>query len=86
MTNETYSIEVTSPLLRPGITIRTEVSKQYIIEVTRDLLDIVRDINSNRSITIDAVARQDFIDRLAVTNNPNTCGGPYGVNTVNTSR
>jgi hypothetical protein len=84
MTNETYSIEVTSPLLRPGITIRTLVSKQYIVEVTRDLLDIVRDIN--RSTTPVQILRPEIIDRLVVNSSQNncshnTCSGPHDINT-----
>lgn len=45
MPNETYEIEVGSPLLRPGITIRTYVSKKYVASTTKDLLNIIRDIN-----------------------------------------
>jgi len=43
--NETYEIEVGSPLLRPGITIRTYVSKKYVASTTKDLLNIIREIN-----------------------------------------
>lgn len=46
MPNETYTIEVMSPLLRPGITIRTEVSKNYVVETVRDIMEIVRRINN----------------------------------------
>lgn len=46
-TNETYQITVASPLLRPGITIQTSVSKRYVADTVRDLLDIIRDINSD---------------------------------------
>ena len=53
MPNETYTIEVMSPLLRPGITIRTNVSKTYLAEAVRDLMEIVRRINDEeRPITI----------------------------------
>lgn len=43
--NEIYEIGFTSPLLRPGITIRTWVSKKYVVEATKDFMDIIRDIN-----------------------------------------
>lgn len=45
--NETYEIEVSSPLLRPGIVIRTCVSKRYLAETTKDLLNIIREINKD---------------------------------------
>ncbi|MEY4722578.1 MAG: hypothetical protein RLZZ324_91 [Candidatus Parcubacteria bacterium] len=44
-TNETYEVEIASPLLRPGITIRTRVSKKYLSATVKELLDIVREIN-----------------------------------------
>jgi hypothetical protein len=46
MPNETYEIEMRSPLLRPGIVIRTEVSKKYVVSTIRDFLDMVREINT----------------------------------------
>lgn len=46
MPNETYEIEVQSPLLRPGIIIRTKVSKKYVVSTVLDIMDMIRDINS----------------------------------------
>jgi len=45
MTNETYEIKVESPLLRPGITITTWVSKKYLVLVVAELIELIREIN-----------------------------------------
>jgi hypothetical protein len=45
MTNELYEIEIGSPLLRPGLTIKCWVSKRYVASTTKDLMAIVREIN-----------------------------------------
>jgi hypothetical protein len=45
--NNTYKIKVKSPLLRAGITITTECSEKYVVDVTNKLLSIVREINDN---------------------------------------
>jgi hypothetical protein len=45
-TNETYTIEVGSPLLRPGMKIGTQVSARYLVPVTTRLMDKVREINT----------------------------------------
>lgn len=47
-TNNTYTIEISSPLLRPGITIRTEVSEKYVVAVVQDLIEKIREINNER--------------------------------------
>ncbi len=47
-TNETYLIEVSSPLLRPGLKISTEVSKGYLVTAMMDLMEQVRDFNSKQ--------------------------------------
>lgn len=51
MPNETYEIEVRSPLLRPGITIRTSVSQKYVKTTVLSLLDICREINNAGNIS-----------------------------------
>lgn len=44
--NTEYHIEVGAPLLRPGMTIRQgPVSEKYVVEETRKVLDLVRQIN-----------------------------------------
>ena len=52
-TNETYEITVASPLLRPGLTIRTTVSSRYVTQTVKSLMEKVREINgvpgSNRA-------------------------------------
>lgn len=45
MGNEAYEITISSPLLRPGLTIKTSVSQRYLVKTTRELLDLVREIN-----------------------------------------
>jgi hypothetical protein len=49
MPNETYKIRINSPLIRPGITIETEVSDKYLVDAVRNLLDKIREINTERS-------------------------------------
>lgn len=51
MSNETYEIEIKSPLLRPGITIRTFVSQKYVKTTVLSLLDICREINNDNNIS-----------------------------------
>lgn len=52
MANETIEISIGSPLLRPGITLRTWVSQKYVVSATKELLDKAREINtSSVSIT-----------------------------------
>lgn len=45
-TNETYEVVVASPLLRPGLTIKTTVSARYVVQTVKALLDKVREINA----------------------------------------
>jgi len=47
--NETYEVTFESPLLRPGITIKTKVSKRYLVETVRGGLDMVREINNSHA-------------------------------------
>ena len=44
--NNTYKITVSSPLLRPGITIETEVSERYVVPVLKQMMEQVREFNS----------------------------------------
>lgn len=46
MTNETYKIIIQSPLIRPGISIETEVSGKYLPVVLRSILEKVREFNT----------------------------------------
>lgn len=48
-TNETYTIRISSPLLRPGLEITTQVSKSYLVTTLNDLLDQVRDFNKQQA-------------------------------------
>lgn len=47
-TNETYKIEITSPLVRPGIKISTKVSKKYLVSTLTDLLNQLREFNAQQ--------------------------------------
>ena len=47
-TNETYTIKISSPLVRPGLEISTQVSKKYLIPVLNDLLDLIREFNKQQ--------------------------------------
>ena len=50
-TNETYEITISSPLLRPGLTIRTTVSSRYLTPTVASLMDKVRAINATTENT-----------------------------------
>jgi hypothetical protein len=43
--NNTWEVEVTSPLLRPGITVRTKVSEKYLVSALNKAMDTVREFN-----------------------------------------
>ena len=43
--NNKYTITVGSPLLRPGLTITTEVSERYLVDAVRTLMGAIREIN-----------------------------------------
>jgi hypothetical protein len=45
-TNESITIRVGTPLLRPGLTIETTVSKRYAQNALEDIMKIVRESNS----------------------------------------
>lgn len=44
--NNRYRIKVGSPLLRPGLTIETDVSRRYLQPAVEEVMDAVRSINS----------------------------------------
>lgn len=48
--NNKYEIEVSSPLLRPGLVIRTSVSEKYLIPALNKIMESVREFNSEKSI------------------------------------
>jgi hypothetical protein len=43
--NNTWEIEIASPLLRPGMTIRTKVSERYLVAAIKKGMDSVREVN-----------------------------------------
>ena len=43
--NNKYRIKVEAPLLRPGLTIETEVSEKYVEPVIRTIMKLVRLMN-----------------------------------------
>jgi len=46
--NNRYKIKIESPLLRPGITIETEVSERYVVPVLTRMLNMVREFNEKQ--------------------------------------
>ncbi len=44
--NNRYTIRIENPMLRPGLSIQTDVSKRYVEPATRELLELVRSINT----------------------------------------
>ena len=44
--NNKYIIRFEHPLVRPGITIVTEVSERYVVAVIQKSLDIIRELNT----------------------------------------
>jgi hypothetical protein len=47
-TNETYTISVSSPLIRPGITLQAQASKRYLVQTLHDLFEMVRQFNQEQ--------------------------------------
>jgi hypothetical protein len=43
--NNKYIITAEHPLLRPGLTIKTEASEKYVVPVVNKLMDLIREIN-----------------------------------------
>jgi hypothetical protein len=46
LANQTYRIKITSPLLRPGLSISTETSERYAPDAAHRLVEIARKINN----------------------------------------
>lgn len=46
-TNETYTITLKSPLLRPGAEITTQVSGKYLVRTLESLMEKIRHLNTN---------------------------------------
>ena len=46
--NNRYVIEVQSPLLRPGLTIKTEVSEKYVEKTLEKILEIIKQFNDKQ--------------------------------------
>ena len=44
--NNKYKIKAEAPLLRPGLSIETEVSSAYVEDAASDLMQAVRNINT----------------------------------------
>lgn len=56
--NNKYIITVKDPLLRPGMTIQTEASENYVADVCTRLMEIVREVNGN-TCEIQGVINED---------------------------
>ena len=46
--NNKYIIKAEHPLIRTGLTIETEASEKYVVEVTNKLMEIIREINQTK--------------------------------------
>jgi len=51
--NATVEIEISSPILRSGLTIRTWTSEKYVDSAARSMLNIARSINTNPNASAD---------------------------------
>jgi hypothetical protein len=59
--NTPYTIEVSDPLLRPGMTITAgPVSEKYVSETARRMMEMVREINSTSSVHPGELAPEEF--------------------------
>lgn len=47
--NNTIVVEVASPLLRPGLTMRTTVSERYAERAAEQMLDLARRVNAKQA-------------------------------------
>jgi hypothetical protein len=47
--NNKYIIRIKDPLLRPGLSIETEASERYAVDVAEKLMGIARDINKREA-------------------------------------
>jgi hypothetical protein len=61
--NNKYKIKVEAPLVRPGITIETEVSERYLVPAVKMVMDKVREINAESTTkTPESVAAAAWVD------------------------
>lgn len=45
MGNEKYRIKIEAPILRPGLSVETEVSQKYLVPTLNAFLDSIRQFN-----------------------------------------
>jgi hypothetical protein len=43
--NNRYIIRLKDPVLKPGLSIETESSERYVVDVAKKLMDLAREIN-----------------------------------------
>lgn len=58
--NNAYHITVKAPLLRPGLTVETEVSEKYVVPVLNKVMEMVREFNSKNEPKSGAVTEPLF--------------------------
>lgn len=46
--NNKYKIIIEAPLVRPGIKIETECSEKYVIKVMEKIMELIREINTDK--------------------------------------
>ena len=63
--NNRFKVRIEDPLLRPGLSVETEVSEKYLVRCLHGLLDRVRAFNNN-SVDKGEVSRvaKEFVDRM----------------------
>jgi len=52
--NEEYEIEVGTPLLRPGLRMKTRVSRKYILDTLEFIMATVREFNKKEALKTEA--------------------------------
>lgn len=81
--NNKYVIRVGHPLLRPGLTIETEASEDYVVAVTHTLIRTVRQINNPAPVKTRVIHgsttvpdAESFQDRLVLSADHEQSGDP----------
>ncbi|MBT4376187.1 hypothetical protein HOD29_02325 [archaeon] len=53
--NETYTIKITSPLIRPGMEIENQVSGKYLVKTLKYLFQKIRDFNNQEKSDLEKI-------------------------------
>ncbi len=64
MGNETYEIKISSPLLRPGMTVRVKgVSERYLVSTMNGIMQYVRQFNKEQEQAIRQIRLKKIQDK-----------------------